>query len=287
MQTASFHLPIQCAQYVTIFLLTLLCTTAVCSAQDDTTETSSPIYEEAFDDALLGTENVIGYFIAPASFTLSDWGVLAAVFGGTAALIPTDEASSDFFITNQSAFADDVFSVAWQYGNLNIAQAFAITTYVAGLTVDDEEIKVTGRMLGESIVISGLLALLIKTTAGRARPYISSDPYDFRIFKSEDPRWSFPSGHTTVAFAVSSVLAHRVKPLGLKIGFYSLAGLTAISSVYRGQHWLSDAFIGAAIGTSAGMFSAYAEKMRLLDTEHGRLTWYPRINGIGIAYQIK
>ena len=63
-----------------------------------------------------------------------------------------------------------------------------------------------------------------------------------------------PSGHATVAFAVSSVLAERIDNLYASIGLYSIASVTAISRLYHNRHWLSDVAVAATIGTATGLF---------------------------------
>jgi len=37
------------------------------------------------------------------------------------------------------------------------------------------------------------------------------------------------------------------------VGLYSFASLTALARVYQNVHWFSDTFLGAAIGTVAGV----------------------------------
>ena len=62
---------------------------------------------------------------------------------------------------------------------------------------------------------------------------------------------SFPSGHTSNAFALASVVeAHY----GWKIGVpsYLLAGLMGVSRIHQDKHWLSDVVAGAALGTIVG-----------------------------------
>jgi hypothetical protein len=57
-----------------------------------------------------------------------------------------------------------------------------------------------------------------------------------------------PSGHTTAAFVISTVLARNVDPIWLKALFYIPPALTYVSRVYQDWHWTSDAFVGAAFG---------------------------------------
>ena len=61
----------------------------------------------------------------------------------------------------------------------------------------------------------------------------------------------WPSGHAAGAFAVSTVFSQyygRGKRKYVSWLSYGLAGLTAYSRVRQGAHWISDAFLGSAIG---------------------------------------
>src|SRR5690606_17217442 len=51
---------------------------------------------------------------------------------------------------------------------------------------------------------------------------------------------SFPSGHSTQAFAIFMCLAFVSKNQFLKFLFFAMALFTAISRVYLSQHWLVD-----------------------------------------------
>ena len=57
-----------------------------------------------------------------------------------------------------------------------------------------------------------------------------------------------PSGHSTVAFVISTVLSRNVKSPVLKVLAYLPAVLTMASRVYQDEHWTSDTFAGAALG---------------------------------------
>jgi membrane-associated phospholipid phosphatase len=65
---------------------------------------------------------------------------------------------------------------------------------------------------------------------------------------------SFPSGHTLTAFAVFSFLAFLSPRQSLKIGFFALAFLVALSRMYLFQHFLSDVVAGAALGLILAIF---------------------------------
>ena len=68
---------------------------------------------------------------------------------------------------------------------------------------------------------------------------------------------SFPSGHATQAFAILMCLVFASKNHYLKILFFTIALLTALSRVYLSQHWLIDITAGSIIGTSFSLLCEY------------------------------
>ncbi|MFW5657174.1 MAG: phosphatase PAP2 family protein, partial [Bacteroidota bacterium] len=59
---------------------------------------------------------------------------------------------------------------------------------------------------------------------------------------------SFPSGHTTSAFALFICLVFYTKSLPLKIIFFFLAVLVGFSRVYLSQHFFCDVVAGSFLG---------------------------------------
>jgi membrane-associated phospholipid phosphatase len=102
--------------------------------------------------------------------------------------------------------------------------------------------------------ISSILAQLLKRTvfsdSPRPKSYFGTDhPLQFvegiEIFNYN----SFPSGHTTSAFAVACILSLIFPSRWLTIGFSILAIFAGISRIYLAQHFVEDTCAGAIIGT--------------------------------------
>jgi membrane-associated phospholipid phosphatase len=143
----------------------------------------------------------------------------------------------------------------WGVGNL------AHTGYLAGL----------GEESTHAVLLSGVLTAVIKGVAGRARPSASDDPdpddyspgHGFRASQ----RASFPSGHTSAAFAMATVMSHELsdrfpcRRWMIRSVFYGAASAVALSRVYQHAHWPSDVLTGAAVGALSGM--------RVLSTHEG------------------
>jgi membrane-associated phospholipid phosphatase len=180
------------------------------------------------------------------------WLTAGAVLGGAVLLMPLDEPMRTIRFRNMSPAGDDLFEIGRQYGREIYGLALSGGLYIGGLTFSDRELRTTGIVLFESIVFAGITTTIVKGLTGRSRPYLEEGQYTFRGFEFENDRNSFPSGHSTVAFSVSTALSARLKNSYATICLYSLATLTAVSRVYTDDHWLSDTFLGAVIGTVVG-----------------------------------
>lgn len=114
----------------------------------------------------------------------------------------------------------------------------------------------------EAAILGAGISGAIKFMTGRARPYVSADvnPRDFRFAKGTNTdRQSFPSGHTTTAFAVASSVTSEVNRMWPKYTWYAApvlyggATLVALSRMYHDKHWASDVVLGAGVGTFSGL----------------------------------
>lgn len=117
---------------------------------------------------------------------------------------------------------------------------FCIITLVSS----NEVIHELGVKLAISLIISTIVAQLIKRSAGRRRPFISIN--DLNIRKIGIDKYSFPSGHTTAAFC-TAVMVSLFFPY-LSFILMVLAFLTGISRIYLGVHYPTDVAAGAILG---------------------------------------
>jgi membrane-associated phospholipid phosphatase len=68
---------------------------------------------------------------------------------------------------------------------------------------------------------------------------------------------SFISGHTTIAFALATILILQAKNSKLQLPLLFAALLLGYSRMYLGQHSLLDILIGAVVGTISGIAAVY------------------------------
>jgi membrane-associated phospholipid phosphatase len=116
----------------------------------------------------------------------------------------------------------------------------------------------------------------MKGIIGRSRPFLGDGPRRFTPFQFHEEATSLPSGHTTAAFAISSVLSERIKNPYATVGLYSLATLTAVARVYEDEHWFSDTVFAAAIGTVLGEAVVNLHE----DNDSSSLHLFPTQNGV-------
>jgi undecaprenyl-diphosphatase len=101
------------------------------------------------------------------------------------------------------------------------------------------------RALVPSVVITTWVAEYpVKAYFRRRRPFI--DVVRALVVGKEPGSWSFPSGHTSAAFAAAWILT-RYWPGRLPL-FFGVAALVGYSRVYVGAHYPGDVAIGAALG---------------------------------------
>lgn len=92
--------------------------------------------------------------------------------------------------------------------------------------------------------------LLIKNIFDRIRPYEVVEGLEILIEKQKD--FSFPSGHTAVAFG-TAVVFFMLFPRKYGIPVLILAILMGISRVYVGVHYPTDVICGMMIGTAVAI----------------------------------
>jgi undecaprenyl-diphosphatase len=86
--------------------------------------------------------------------------------------------------------------------------------------------------------------LTLKHLFARQRPYTHLP--DYALLIEEPGTMSFPSGHTTAAFACAGVIAYHLKRVRFPILFG--AGLMALSRMYLFVHFPSDIVAGFIVG---------------------------------------
>jgi membrane-associated phospholipid phosphatase len=139
-----------------------------------------------------------------------------------------------------------------------------LTAY--GVVFKNEKLKTTTLLASQSYITSAAIQTVIKFATGRQRPFVyhpdqvEAEPKfhgpfhsTFRDVNGKKITSSFPSGHTTVAFAAATVFAmeYKDRPL-VPVIAYTSASLIGISRITENKHWVSDVLAGAALGLLSG-----------------------------------
>lgn len=115
-------------------------------------------------------------------------------------------------------------------------------------------------LLAISFVLSSLAAQLLKQFVfqDQKRPFLFFQERGLEILHSESLEMfnqnSFPSGHTTTAFAMLFLLGHIFKRQAL---FFAIALLVGFSRIYLAQHFPVDVLAGSFIGIFCSMLTIY------------------------------
>jgi len=211
---------------------------------------------------------------SPAQWDRADWTRAGGVLLLTGLAFQADDAVRDGFLANQGPSGDRLAQIGNAWGDLSsLSGVTLLSIYGTGVVTDNRRLVGLSANGLEAVVLSGLATGIGKLAFGRVRPADGPDSHQW-----QQGGYSFPSGHTTAAFALSTVLAESGESpsLGRRVFFYSLAGVTAFARMYDNRHWLSDTLMGAAIGIYSGLYVVHRHP---LDGDQ-RVQVIPTPNGI-------
>ena len=200
--------------------------------------------------------------IARANKPILRTGELIGVLAATAIGMALDQTLRNKFHDNGAGFGH----TATQVGNA-IGSPFEYPVWFGlaaiGKVAGSKGLYGVASRAFKSIAVAGAGGMILKVIAGRQRPTQSpNDAFTFRPFSFNDN--SFPSGHTTVAFALATSLAREIKGQWDDVAFFSLATLTAYSRMRDDKHWFSDVVFGAGVGILSARFVHRREAKILL-----------------------
>ncbi len=191
----------------------------------------------------------------PVKWNISEFGYLALILGGTYGLMHIDETVRHEMLKDTSWVGSIQMEFGRWWGEPVPSALLAGGILLHGILSDNEANKKLGFELGQSFIYSTSITQFFKIALGRSRPYTGADAFTFQPFKSlSDSNWSLPSGHTTIAFSLSTVLSQNAKSDFWKVAAYVPAFITAFSRVNYNRHWTSDVFLGGFIGFLTAKF---------------------------------
>lgn len=242
---------------------------------------------------LLG-RNLKEEFTRPFHMTEKDWGNFGKFAVVAFALGFTDEPvqKAALKLRNRNTVINNVSKYVTKFGGVyEVVTLAGLGTY--GLVFKNEKLQTTTILATQAYITATALESVLKYLSGRTRPsYYTADqeaePKFLGPFTKplRDPNGkreysSFPSGHTTVAFAAATVYAseYRNKPL-VPIIAYSAATLIGISRITENKHWVTDVFVGAGVGYLAGtqIVNTYHRYAKKKNAEKNKTTYSFNLN---------
>jgi len=220
------------------------------------------------------------YFTSPLRWNAQDW----AWFGGALAFIGAthgyDSQVRTHFVNGRNPStinSDDAQDAVPMV-------AVLLATWGTALFFNDSDGRREAWTMQEAAGLGTITVYALKYIVRREGPDQTSHVNEW--FQSGGN--SFPSAHTSAAFAIGTVLAEsgsddyrwvrRVLGYGLGIG-------TAVLRLKHNAHWLSDTAAGAAVGTASAHFSMNRNYHADEDTSSG-LMLVPVDRGVMLTYRV-
>jgi len=188
-----------------------------------------------------------------------EWAIPSVLVGGL--FIKADQTLENHVPTNKSTV-----SHAGTASNAGVAvlTAAGAGLFLLGHIQDNDQRRETGILAGEAAIGALVDTEVFKYAAGRERPFTGTSPG--RFFVGGD---SFPSLHSSVSWAIASVIAHEYPgPLTQLLAYGTAGGVSAAR--WAGQkHFFSDVAIGAALGWYMGR-QVYRSRSHYSDVDMAR-----------------
>jgi undecaprenyl-diphosphatase len=119
--------------------------------------------------------------------------------------------------------------------------------------------KENSYMAAGGLALNTLITFGLKYTVSRERPFVNNAAI---YKKTHAGLYSFPSGHTSTAFATATSLTLAYPKWYIAAPAYAWAGAVGYSRMHLGVHYPSDVLAGAIIGTLSS-FVAFKVNQKL------------------------
>jgi len=201
------------------------------------------------------------------------WWQPVLVVGAIATASLADRSVNDWIQDHRTPQSDDVANVFRYGGEPVVALGIPVAIVLAGTIAGRDDVQRSGGRVLLSVVAAEVATIALKATAGRYRPAETDNPYIFKPFSGHD---SFPSGHTTMAFALATSLSHEIHNGWASAALFTVATGTAWSRLNDERHWFSDVLGGATVGiTAATIVNRHPPKFLAEPNGRGvRLEWH-------------
>ncbi|MCX6145535.1 MAG: phosphatase PAP2 family protein [Ignavibacteriales bacterium] len=194
-------------------------------------------------------DETVDFIKQPSKWERNDWLKLGLIGAGTFLVMQADQPIRDALMKDQSYYKSFPVEFGKLWGETYSTAIVAGMFGLHGILADDKTTKKVGFEIIQAALYSGGITSILKFAFGRARPFMNKSSADYQPFTLlDDGLHSFPSGHTTLAFALSTILSRNSQSSALKVLAFVPAALTVFSRVYQDYHWTSDCLLSAVVG---------------------------------------
>ena len=188
-------------------------------------------------------------------WTYQDAGALArdlgtrvplVALGSAAVLVPSSRFDPALLEEVQQGYRGPLASyldVANELGGSGVTPAVA-GLFAVSLATGNQRFQDAAFTSFQSLVYAGFLTGTLKGVVGRFRPEAGDGAYRFDLFSGNA---SFPSGHTTAAFAVVTPWVFYYPHIAT-YGLFAISTGTAVARIALDKHWPTDVLAGGTIG---------------------------------------
>ena len=270
------------SKFVVVMLIANLLTINLFSQSTDFNNYSYKVDENYILSYWTATKKIA---TGPFHWKQKEWIIAGSVVAVGATLYIFDNEIRQVFQKNKNDNLDFVSKYVFEpWGSGLYPVALFGGYYIYGLAAKKDRAKQIALGGAQAFVMAAVSSQLLKHISHRHRPNQDCpNPYLWEgPFKGWDYT-AFPSGHTTAAFAIASMMSKVYKDkLWIGILSYGLATGVGLSRVYDNVHWPTDVVIGAALGYAIGqtVYSIMAKDSKFsMGISH--------TGGIAIAYRIE
>ena len=184
---------------------------------------------------------------APLEWEARQWAWVPVGLGAIGALAAVEPGLRDT-MRGRTAELDALMPAASAAGEGWVLAGAAAMAWGLGAGTASGKLQEAGAVTLQALAVSAVLTVGLKLAIGSVRPSTISSEHRYFDYHQPYGALSFPSGHSTSAFAAAEAF-------GATYGrwwTYPLAATIAYSRVYEGAHWPADILAGAVLGILTG-----------------------------------